>query len=235
MNVNQVVTELKKLGHEQTVNTYRRHGAKGELLGVKVADLKKVIRKVKGDQDLAMELWDTNISDAMYMASLMADGAKMTQAQLNKWAKTAWWYMLSEYSVPFVAAEHPQAFKLANKWMTSKKESIASSGWSTYALALGLRDDSEIDLAEVRKHLKTVESQIAEASNRVRYTMNGFVIAAGTYVQPVLKNAKATAKKIGKVSVDVGDTSCKVPLATATLEKNETMGRIGKKRTTAKC
>ena len=65
--------------------------------------------------------------------------------------------------------------------------------------------------------------------------MNGFVIAVGTYVKPLLKQAKATAKKIGKVDVQMGETSCKVPLATEYIAKVEKMGRVGKKRKTMKC
>ena len=65
--------------------------------------------------------------------------------------------------------------------------------------------------------------------------MNGFVISVGLYVEPCLKAAKAAAKKIGKVSVHVGDTACKVPLATEYIDKAETDGRLGKKRKTAKC
>ncbi len=63
----------------------------------------------------------------------------------------------------------------------------------------------------------------------------GFVIAVGTYVKPLLKKAKAVAKTIGTVSADMGDTACKVPLASAYIEKVETAGRIGKKRKTIKC
>jgi hypothetical protein len=32
------------------------------------------------------------------LASLLADGSHMTKRQLDAWAKSAWWYMLSEYS-----------------------------------------------------------------------------------------------------------------------------------------
>jgi hypothetical protein len=65
--------------------------------------------------------------------------------------------------------------------------------------------------------------------------MNAFVIAVGTYVKPLLKQAKAAAKKIGAVSVDMGDTACKVPLASAYIERVEAVGRVGKKRKTIKC
>lgn len=77
--------------------------------------------------------------------------------------------------------------------------------------------------------------QIHKAPNRVRYVMNGFVIAVGSFVAPLFDQAMSVAKQIGAVQVDVGDTSCKVPLATEYLAKIKKMGRIGKKRKTAFC
>ena len=76
---------------------------------------------------------------------------------------------------------------------------------------------------------------INEADNRVKYVMNGFVISVGSYVKPMLSKAKATAKRIGAVDVNVGDTACKVPLATEYIAKVEQANRIGQKRKTAKC
>ena len=64
--------------------------------------------------------------------------------------------------------------------------------------------------------------------------MNAFVIAVGAHVKPLLQHAKQAAKAIGTVSVDMGDTACKVPLASAYIEKIETAGRVGKKRKTIK-
>ncbi len=65
--------------------------------------------------------------------------------------------------------------------------------------------------------------------------MNGFVISVGSYVKPLSKQAKTVAKKIGKVNVDLGGTSCKVPLATEYIEKVQKSGRAFKKRKTIKC
>jgi hypothetical protein len=65
--------------------------------------------------------------------------------------------------------------------------------------------------------------------------MNGFVIGVGSFVAPPSDYAYKTAKKIGKVEVDMGDTSCKVPLATAYIDKVRSMGRVGKKRAAARC
>ncbi len=83
--------------------------------------------------------------------------------------------------------------------------------------------------------MKRVEKEIDAAPDRVRYTMNGFVIAVGAYVKPLMKQAKATAKKLGKVAVDTHGTSCKVPVALDAITKIEGMGRVGKKRKTIRC
>jgi len=55
------------------------------------------------------------------------------------------------------------------------------------------------------------------------------------YVHPLLKQAKAAARQIGVVSVNMGETACKVPLATADIEKAEKTGKLGHKRKTIRC
>lgn len=235
MDKNAVMKWLESHGRENTVKIYRNHGADGEMFGVQIADLKKILKKIKGQQELALELWDTDNSDAMYLAGLVADGALMTKKQLDHWAKTAWWYMLSEYAVAGVAAEHKDAVGIAKKWMKSRKENIASSGWSTYSRVVSIYDDSELDIAEIKELIQRAKDEMADAPNRVRYCMNGFVISAGAYVKPALKIAKAAAKQIGKVEVNVGKTSCKVPHATEAIAKIEKMGRVGQKRKATKC
>ena len=85
-----VMTDLERLGTEQTRKTFARHGAPvDQMFGVKVGDLKIVARKIKGRQDLALELYETGNSDAMYLAGMVANGALMTKKQLESWAKKA--------------------------------------------------------------------------------------------------------------------------------------------------
>src|SRR6266513_563494 len=105
MTATEVMAQLKKLGTEQTKKTFLRHGAKEPFYGVKVGDLKKIQKRIKKDHDLALKLYDTGISDAMYLAGLIAEPGRMKKADLQRWAKQATWYMLSEYTVAWVAAE----------------------------------------------------------------------------------------------------------------------------------
>jgi 3-methyladenine DNA glycosylase AlkD len=235
--VTSIMADLKKRGSEQTRRTYARHGmATPHMFGVSVADLKVIAKTIKGQQALACELYATGNLDAMYLAGMVADGAQMTEKQLNEWAEgAAGLRMISEYTVPWVTVENTRARDLAMRWIKSKKEHVACSGWCTHAGLVATKPDEALDLTEIEKLLGTVVKGIGGAQNRVRYTMNGFVIAVGTYVKPLLKQAKAAAREMGAVSVDVGDTACTIPLATAYIEKSEKSGRAGNKRKTIRC
>jgi 3-methyladenine DNA glycosylase AlkD len=235
MDLKQTMAALEKLGNAQTKKTWLNHGGTGACFGVKIGDMKVLHKQLKGRQDLALELYATGNLDAMYFAGLVADGARMSKKELEGWIKAARWSALSEYTVPWVAAESPFARELALKWIDAKAEHVAAAGWNTYSGIVATRPDAELDLKEIERLLARVEREIAKAPNRVRYCMNGFVIGVGSAVKPLLSQAKATAKRLGAVEVDMGDTACKVPPALATIQKIESMGRVGKKRESFKC
>lgn len=89
MNINEIITKLEEYGNSQTKSIYLRHGAKEPFFGVKVGDLKKIVKKVKTNHPLALELCDTGNSDAMYLAGLIADPIMVTKEELRDWVKRA--------------------------------------------------------------------------------------------------------------------------------------------------
>jgi 3-methyladenine DNA glycosylase AlkD len=237
MTATSILAQLKSKGSEKTRVTYARHGMPADrVYGVSVADLKVIAKTIKKQQDLALDLYASGIMDAMYLAGMVADGSKMSKAQLQAWAEgAADMQMIAEYTVPWVTVESPHGRELAVQWMHSRTERVATSGWTTYSGLVATRADADLDLKEIETLLATVLKEIDQAPNRVRYTMNGFVIAVGSYVQPLSAQAKKTARKLGAVKVNMGDTACKIPLATEYIEKAEGMGRVGQKRKTIRC
>lgn len=233
MEFNEVMRELESFGDERTKNTHINHGAKEPLFGVRVGDLKKILKKTKKNHELSLALYKTGNSDAMYLAGLMADESKISKHQLNEWVKNAYWSYLSEYTVPWVAAESPYGFELGLEWIESEEESIASAGWS--ALSNYASINTNLNIETYASLLDKVELEINDAQNRVKYTMNGFVIAVGCYIPELTKKSKEIAQRIGKVNVYMGGTSCKVPFATDYIKKVEARNSIGKKRKKARC
>jgi 3-methyladenine DNA glycosylase AlkD len=231
----EIVQELKPLGRDSYKKVLLNHGIKEPVFGVKVEELKKIQKQIWKDYQLALDLYDTGIYDAMYLAGLIADDARMTKKDLQRWADKANCYALSEYTVSWVAAESNHGRELALKWIDSKKESVASSGWATLSGLVAIKDDSELDLDELVKLLQRVCKTIHTQPNRVRYVMNGFIIAVGSYVPELTELALQTGEEIGTVSVDMRGTACKVPFAPDYIRKVQKRGAIGKKRKTVKC
>jgi 3-methyladenine DNA glycosylase AlkD len=236
MTSKEVLIELEKLGNEQTKKIFVNHGAPAnQLFGVKVGDLKVLQKKIKKNHDLSLELFKTKNSDAMYLAGLIADEKVISQKDLNDWVENTTWYMLSEYTVPWIASESRHALELGLLWINSKKEPIASAGWSTLSGYLSLTPNADIDLKLMQNLLKQIETTIHKQPNRVKYTMNGFVISCGSYVNDLTNLAKQTANKIGKVNVEMNGTACKVPSAEEYILKVEDMNRVGVKKKKARC
>jgi len=235
MSVEEIMEKLAEMGSEQTKKTFMNHGASGSFFGVKVGDLKKLVKHVKKDQELALALYETGNSDAMYLAGLSVNPKLMTKETLQNWVHKANWYLLAEYTVAGVAAESPHAIELAREWMESDEEMIAVAGWSTYSNYLSITPDEKLDLEEIRALLSRAEATIHQEKNRVRYVMNGFVISVGAYVTALHDQAIRVAETIGKVHVNMGKTACKVPLAVPYIKKIEERNKIGVKRKTCIC
>lgn len=235
MTATEVLRLLEDYGDANTKKVLTKHGAKEPFFGVKVADLKKILKKIKKNHELSLELYKTGNSDAMYLAGLIADEKQITRKQLQEWADGAYWYYLSEYAVPWVAAETPFGFDLALEWIQSKEERIAAAGWATLASYAGVNEDEQLDIEAYSNLLDQAATDIHNAPNRVRYVRNGFIIATGTYIKALTEKAKHLAAQVGKVHVEMGGTACKVPLAKDYIQKVEDKGRVGKKRKSARC
>lgn len=231
-----VLSELEALGSASYRKVMLAHGAREPIHGVAISELKKIQKRAGGtNHALALELWDTGVYDAMYLAALLADDARMGPRDLQRWVDGANCKMLWEYSVAWVAAGSPQGWSVALKWIDSRKENQAAAGWSTLGGIVSVCPDAELDLALLKKLLARVEKEIGKASNRERYAMNGFVIAVGSYVKSLTAEVLALGKRMGKVEVDMGDTSCKVPGVVESIGKVKARGSLGKKRKSVKC
>jgi len=235
MTADEIIQEIKPLGQDSYKKVLLNHGIKEPIFGVKIEYLKKIQKRIKKHYQLALDLYDTGIYDAMYLAGLIADDLKMTKKDLQHWVENGNCAATCECTVPWVASEGLHGHEMALKWIESKKESIAAAGWATMSCLVALKDDADLDLAELKQLLERVQKTIHDQPNRVRYSMNGFMIAVGAYVKSLTKAALDTAAKVGPVSVNMGNTACKVPNVADYIKKIQKRGAIGKKRKTVKC
>ena len=235
MTATQVVKELEALGSDSYKRILFNHGVREPALGVKISELQKIRKRAKKDHQLALDLFDTGIYDAQYLAGLIADESKISRKDLARWVKSSNCIALCGTIVSQVAAESPHGWELGLEWIESKDEKTAQAGWETLSNVVSITDDAELDVPALKKLLQRVEKTIDKQPNYVRYSMNGFVIALGSYVAELTDAAMKTAEKIGEVTVDMGNTACEVPFAPDYIKKVKAKGSIGKKRKSARC
>ncbi len=236
MSAQKILAELRTLGSDSYKNLLiKNHGVKEPCFGVKIADLKKIQRRIKTDYQLALDLYDTGNYDAMYLAGLIADDARMSKKDLRRWVAKAYAGALPGSTVAWVAAASPHGHTLALEWIESSKDLVAAAGWATLASWVAITDDGELDLAELKRLLRRVQKTIGQASNATRYEMNAFLIAAGSYVKPLTSLAIAAGESIGPVMADLGHNDCQIPFAPDRIRKVLQRGAIGKKRSSPRC
>jgi len=235
MELNAVMSYLESKGTEQTRKIFSKHGAPGNFYGVKVADLKVIQKKEKKNHDLAMELYATGNSDAQYLGGLIAVPEEFSKEDFVKWANEATWYMVSEYAVAWNLSESPLCMAICKEWIDSDNRKLQECAWAAMGAYMAIAPNENIDVAFHASLIPRIEKEIHSAQNRVKYCMNGYLIALGGALAELTEKCKEAGDRIGKVDVFMGETACKVPPIRPYIEKMEERGRIGKKKKTAKC
>ncbi len=216
MSLKEAMAALEGAGSAQARKTYTRHGASEPMFGVSFADLKKLLNRIKIDQELAEALWDTGNFDARNLAAKVCDPANFPPKVLDAWAATPIAWVWGGY-VGQIAAEGPHGKAKAEKWLASKDDATKSAGWCAVG-AMAMIDEATPD-AWFADRLAEIEKGIRAASNRHKYLMNNALIAIGCRNAALRKAATATAKRLGTIEVDHGDTACKTPDAIESLKK----------------
>lgn len=216
MNSQQILDELKALGSEQFRKTFIRHGASENCYGVSTAEMKKIVKQIKVDHELAKALWASGNHDARILATQIADPKKADSDLLETWARDLQDYPVTDALGSFVTRT-PIAREKMERWIASDDEWIGAIGWNVLG---GLaRTDKTLDDAYFAKYLAIIERDIHTRKNRVRHNMNNALIAIGVRSPELEKQATAVANKIGKVMVDHGNTDCKTPDAVSYIKK----------------
>jgi len=216
MTREETMKALAAAGTAQNRKIYGRHGVRGEMFGVSHGDLGKLRKRIKTDHQLAEELWASGNHDARVLACMIADPGAMTVTKLNAWVKELDNYVITD-AFSGLAAKSPHAWGRVTVWIKSRKEWTSAAGWNIVSgLAI---EDNDLDENELAALVPVIEATIHGAKNRTRHSMNNALIAIGVRSDTLAETATATARRIGKVDVDHGETNCKTPDAAAYIAK----------------
>ncbi len=217
LNARDILKRLKELGKPQTAAIYQRHGSGDNVFGVLTSEIAKLQKKIKVDHVLSMELWKTGNAEARMLALQVADPAQLTLADADGLLKDGPAHFLGCY-LSILLARSPIATELMHSWMKSPDEFAREMGYGIFEIRL--KDDPDsIGDAEAENVLATIEAEIQGSPNWARYAMNVALISIGVFKPTLREKAIKTAKRIGKVEIDHGETYCKTPDAASCIER----------------
>lgn len=211
-----VLQEMESLGTEHNRKIYGRHGICDEMYGVSYADLKTLIKRIKTNHELALGLWASGNHDARVLATMIADPKKMTSDLADSWAMDLGNFVIAD-AFSTLMSKAPFALAKAEEWIGVEDEWRGAVGWQLMAYAA--MQNRELPSSYFDKYLHIIESSIHSRKNRVRYAMNGALISIGMRAEELAGKALEVARTIGKVHVDHGETSCKTPNASQSIQK----------------
>lgn len=211
MTKSQVMKALETAGTEQNRKIYGRHGVRGAMFGVSYAKMGELRKQIGTDHELSEALWDSGNHDARVLSCMIADGSQATRANLNAAVREIDNYVLADAFSSFVGRS-ALAFDRALKWKDAKHDYTGQVGWNLIA-GIAMKQGNNLVNEFFIERLQEIEEGIGSAKNRTRHSMNQALIAIGIRNAILRKKAEVTAKRVGHVAVDHGETNCTTPAA----------------------
>lgn len=165
LTVAEVMAELAGLDDPKTraVNEKR-----GDDHGVKLTQLRALAKRLKGEQELARELWETEDSAARLVAILIYRPKDFERDELDVMLRQARTPKVHEWFVNYVVKKNPHAEELRLAWFADPDPVIASAGWTLTTERVAKKPEG-LDLAEL---LDIIEAEMKEAPERLQWAMN---------------------------------------------------------------
>jgi 3-methyladenine DNA glycosylase AlkD len=232
MTVDEVMAHLRSRAKESTALTYQRHGAH-DPLGVSFAELEKLKKQIKRDHALALQLWDQRYMEARTLACFIADPSRFSSTDLDSWIGELTEHGLIDCVVGNIVAKGPHAQSKLPQWTRSSDEYVGRAGW--VLLAHLAKDNPNLPDSYFEAYLDKIPTQIEKAPNRKKQAMHLSIIAIGIRSEALAKKAITTARTVGPIEIDHGETDCKTPEAEAYIKKAWARKKNGKTKSLHIC
>jgi len=193
MTVPEILKELQELGNEKLITQNKKRGAGDNQFGVKLGDIRKLAKKIKTNQDLAVELWKTEQIEARLLSILIIKPQQLSVGQLDNMVRSADYAQLADWLNAYVVKQHPEKELLRKDWMTADHPWIARAGWNLTADRIA-KNPTGLDLDAL---LKRIEAEMEKAAPEVQWTMNMTLAQTGIHFPEFRQRALAIGEKLG--------------------------------------
>jgi 3-methyladenine DNA glycosylase AlkD len=163
--VAEVLAELAALEDPRIREVNARHG---DDHAVNLTQLRAVATRLKTQQDLARELWQTGDTAARLLALLVCRPKAFGRDELDAMLRQARTPKVHDWLVSYVVKKSPHAEELRMAWLADPDPVVASAGWALTTERVAKKPDG-LDLPGL---LDTIEAEMKDAPDRLQWAMN---------------------------------------------------------------
>jgi 3-methyladenine DNA glycosylase AlkD len=163
--VAEVMAELAALEDPKMRAVNERHG---DDHGVNLGRLRAVAKRLRTQQDLARQLWETGDTAARLLATLICRPKAFERDELDVMLRQARIPKVHDWLVNYVVKKNPHAEELRLAWFADPDPVVASAGWALTTERVAKKPEG-LDLAAL---LDVVEARMKDAPARLQWAMN---------------------------------------------------------------
>ncbi|WP_316736479.1 DNA alkylation repair protein [Pedobacter aquatilis] len=168
MNLQETISTLKLLGDEKVRQMHLKNGARENLYGVKMGDIRAVAKKIKTNHSLALELWNTENIDARLLSILILKPKELSANEIEQMVSQENFTWAADWFYNYIVKDYPNNEQFREGWMNSNNKMLARAGWSlTSGRVSRNREGINIEALLVR-----IEKEMLTAAPEVQWTMN---------------------------------------------------------------
>lgn len=194
--VSAALTALREAATDHDLANLARFGIDApHALGVSMANLQRIAKRLGRDHALAAALWETGVYEARMLASLVDDPSLVTSEQMDAWrAGFDNWGIVDTVCFKLFD-QSPHAFAKVAPWTALNDEFGRRAGFALLAcLALHVKDGDDQPFLD---GLVLIERAAGDDRNFVKKAVNWALRAIGLRRSPALKTAALeTARRL---------------------------------------
>lgn len=198
MHIKNILTTLRAQANPANVAGMARYGINTRnTLGVSIPFLRQLARGYRGQHELALALWATDVHEARLLATLVDDPKQVTAAQMEAWVKDLDSWDLCDQLCNNLFRRMPHARAKALLWAKRKPEFIRRAGYVLMA-TLAVHDKTATD-ADFEAFFDAIRAGATDERNFVRKAVNWALRQIGKRNAVLRKRALQVAEEISRM------------------------------------
>jgi 3-methyladenine DNA glycosylase AlkD len=170
--VAEVMAELAALEDPKARAVNERHG---DDHGVNLGKLRAVAKRLKTQQELSRQLWDTENTAARLLALLICRPKAFERDELDAMVRQACTPKVHDWLVNYVVKKSPHAQALRVAWFADPDPVVASASWALTTERVAKKPEG-LDLPGL---LDIIEAEMKDAPDRLQWAMNNCLAQIG--------------------------------------------------------